>query len=540
MARTARHGAAPRVKKLGAVLAAMCLTSLTLSACTEEEPKEPRNQALDHFGYIANSTLKTTNAGSTLGASTSAEVLASRVYPAAYVQGPSGQMIPNTDLLSTQALPSTNPQVVYTIAEDAKFSDGVPITCDDFLLSFSAAKMPELFDSHMPVVEDAISLDCAPGAKKFTVVFNEGHGDQWRMLFGPGTVLPSHVIAERAGLDDVALVQALDNFDAEALGEVARIWREDFNLDHFDPELQVSAGPYKVESVGQKGEVTLVRNENYYGDAPELDTIVVWPQGSDATHLAEEEAIAVADVPAGGDNFVHRNEPTNPFDISAVVGRMNDTLVLSKNPEGIFATPEARHAFAACVNQTELAKVSSGRAGQEVPAIAAHVLSDGDPEWHQLQDLADQHQRHDVDTAAAELLRGATIRVAYEAPNDRLTAMVNALATDCATAGIEVVDVSDQVTNPLGQMRGPEASVDAVLMAVEPQREYGDTGMIKGDIEKMRAREQQLWDEAYYLPIAAQPRTFVIDRNVGNVVVYTGPAGIGWNMDRWKENTPSA
>lgn len=540
MARSAGLGTAPKAKKLGAVLAALCLSSICLGSCSQEEPPEPRNKALDHFGYIASSSLKTMNAGSTLGASTSAEALASRVYPAAYVQGPSGQMIPNTDLLSTQVLPSTNPQVIYTIAEDAKYSDGVPITCDDFLLSFTAAKMPELFDSHMPITQDAISLDCAPGAKKFTVVFNDGHGSQWRMLFGPGTVLPSHVIAERAGIEEEALVRALDNFDAEALGEVARIWREGFNLDHFDPELQVSSGPFKVESVGEKGEVTLVRNENYYGDAPELKTIVVWPQGSDASHLAEEDAIAVADVQAGGEHFVQRNEPTNPFDISTVSGRMNDTLILNGNPEGVFATPEARHAFAACVNQTELAKVSSGRAGHEVPAIGAHVLSDGDPEWHQLQNIADQHTRHDVDIPAAELLRGQVVRIAYPAPNDRLAAMVSALAADCAQAGIEVQDVSATVDNPLGAMRGATPAVDAVLMAVEPQREYGDTGMMNGDIEKMRAREQQLWDEAFYLPIAAQPRTFVIDRNVGNVVVYTGPAGLGWNMDRWKENTPSA
>ena len=47
--------------------------------------------------------------------------------------------------------------------------------------------------------------------------------------------------------------------------------------------------------------------------------------------------------------------------------------------------------------------------------------------------------------------------------------------------------------------------------------------------------EQRLWEELPSIPVAAQPRTFIVDRTVTGVVPYTGPAGIGWNLDRWAD-----
>ena len=53
------------------------------------------------------------------------------------------------------------------------------------------------------------------------------------------------------------------------------------------------------------------------------------------------------------------------------------------------------------------------------------------------------------------------------------------------------------------------------------------------DVNQLREAEEQLWREVPGIPLAAQPRWFVMDRTVGNVVTYKGLAGIGWNMDRW-------
>ena len=224
-------------------------------------------------------------------------------------------MIPNTDLVTTQVLPGANRQVIYTLAEDATYSDGVPVTCTDFLLHYKAGVHDGLFGAHLPQTDDVLRMECQPGAKRFTVVFKEDSGGRWRHLFGPGTVLPSHAIAERAGLGENELNTALHVDDMVTLGEVAPIWRDGFNLDAFDPQLQVSAGPFVIESVGESGEVVLAPNEHYYGDQPNLDTIVVWPRGTDAEHLAAEGALRIADVRTEQASWVNRDDPTNTLDI---------------------------------------------------------------------------------------------------------------------------------------------------------------------------------------------------------------------------------
>ena len=77
--------------------------------------------------------------------------------------------------------------------------------------------MEGLFASHLPLTSQIERMDCEPGAKRFTVVFEEDTGDRWRHLFGPGSVLPSHVIAREAGLSQTELVDALDTEDPTRL-----------------------------------------------------------------------------------------------------------------------------------------------------------------------------------------------------------------------------------------------------------------------------------------------------------------------------------
>lgn len=64
-------------------------------------------------------------------------------------------------------------------------------------------------------------------------------------------------------------------------------------------------------------------------------------------------------------------------------------------------------------------------------------------------------------------------------------------------------------------------------------REYSAPTASVKNAAALRTLEQELWEELPSIPIAAQPRTFIVDRAVTGVVPYTGPAGIGWNLDRW-------
>lgn len=520
----------------------MLVAALVMTSCGDGEP-EPTSHQTSLFGYAVNSSLATTNAASLLGVATDAGLLAARVYPGVYVQGPSGQMIPNTDLASTQVLPGINRQVIYTINEDATYSDGQPVVCDDFLLSATAGQMPELFQSHVPLTSQIERVDCVSGSKVATVVFKEDLGERWRYLFEQGDLLPAHAVASKAGMTLEELNQALKDKDPEALTEPARVWSEGFQLSQFDPELQTAFGPYKVDSVGEFGEVKLVRNEFYSGDQAVEAEITMWPKGSDLSAIADNGNLQIADVVAWeSEPWVNRDDPLNPYDIKEEVGVLTEQLTLAS--AGVFYAAEARQAFAACVDQEAVAAASSSISGIDVPAVGVHSVRHQNPVVHQIGDLPAQHMAVDINAASA--LAGQSIRIGYDGPDERKAAMVEAIRQSCEPAGITVIDASQEAVslNDLsrtevsewGYEQYFEGTLDAVLRTVDPHREYENANTIGTDAESTRHTEEQLWAEVPSIPLAAQPRVFVIDRTVGNVVVNTDLAGIGWNMDRWSRS----
>ncbi|ALC06059.1 hypothetical protein CDES_08270 [Corynebacterium deserti GIMN1.010] len=530
------------LNKAAAMTAVAMLTGATVAGCGQAQ-EEPTSHQTSLFGYAVNSSLATTNAASLQGVATDAGLLSARVYPAVYVQGPSGQMIPNTDLASTQVLPGINRQVIYTINQDATYSDGQPVVCDDFLLAATAGQMPELFQSHVPLAAQIERVDCVSGSKIATVVFKEDLGERWRYLFDQGTLMPAHAVAAKAGLTLEDLNTALKEKDTESLIEPARIWSEGFNLDNFDPELQVSSGPYKVDSVGEFGEVKLVRNEFFSGDQATEAEVTVWPKGSDLSAIAAAGNLQISDVVAWeSEPWVNRDDPLNPYDIKQEIGVLTEQLTLAS--AGVFYSADARQAFAACVDQNAVAAASSRISGIEVPAVAVHSVRHQNPVVYQIADITAQHLAVDINQASA--LAGQTIRIGYDGPDERKAAMVEAIKTSCEPAGITVVDASQEAVslNDLSRTEVSEwgyeqyfdGTLDAVLRTVDPNREFETANSLGNDPESTRRTEEELWTEVPSIPLAAQPRVFVIDRTVGNVVVNTDLAGIGWNMDRWSRS----
>ena len=526
---------------------ALMLSAALLAGCSQEGDSEPSTEAgpppnTAYFGYQVASRLVTTNAASAFGTASNAHVLSTRLYPAAFVAGPDGQLIPNTDLVATQEIertPEDQRQIRYTISDKARYSDGEPVVCDDFLLSYTAGSMPPTFGSHLPLMNDIHDLQCEPGSKQFTVVLKQGKGDRWRYMFGAGTVLPSHVIARKVGMTAEELAGTLRSWDSQQLEGIAELWRFGFSLGEFDPEMQVSYGPFVIDHVGSAGEVVLKRNGSYYGDPAELDTLVVWPKSADATHLVETGALRVADSTEGTPRWVKDVPRAGVYEVSSVVGDLTDTLLLAE--DGIFANPYARQAFAACVDQQELANVSSIESGTQVPAVYIHALRHTDPIGKQLESVTEPHRSVNLQQAGA--LRGTTVKVGYLGPDRRYAAMVESLRKSCEPAGITVEDASSDFMSAtyleVSENTGAP-TIDAFLGAVDPLTEYATVEARIDKVEDLKKAEEQLWKDIPTIPIAAQPRTFIIDPGVDNVVPYSGLSGMSWNMDRWLAEGPLA
>lgn len=554
--------------KITAIAAGFSALALVAASCSSEEsdsgdqaaPSDP--ESYNYTGYMVNSQLATTNAGTAFGSTTSAAQLSTRLYPGLFVPGPSGQLIPNADLVETEKLPpaadSDQESVRLTLADDATFSDGAPVTCDDYLLAYTAGTHPVEFASHMPLMNDIADIECAPHSKAFTLTFYKDQGHRWRQMFGPGTVMPAHALAQKTDMSMEDLNAALHAEDMAALQPVAELWRYGFSTakDDFDPELQVSYGPFTAEKVGDSGEVFLKANEQYRGDKPALDRLVVWPSSADAQELADKGVLKVADSATAAPDWLSGNagedaesaegkDPdhdsagedsagagNNEFETTTKVGLQTDTLTLSQ--AGIFAEPSARKAFAACVDQASMAHKSSEISGVDVPPAYVRTVSVQDPVAQTLGSVAKDHEGTDM--AAAGQLNGTTIKVGYVGPDKRYQAMVEALRASCEPAGITIEDAADEQLSQFYLNPNPETgepTIDAFLGPVDPLTEYSAAdSSIKNSVQ-LKEQEEQLWDSVPSIPVAAQPRVFIVHRDVEGVLPYTGISGIGWNMDRW-------
>ena len=545
----------PSERHWGKKVITSCVSAITLaaSACSgqssEEDtasvPQEP--ESYGYFGYQVNSRLATTNAGTSFGDATSAGLLSTRLYPGLFVPGPSGELIPNADLVETEELPpvagSDQRSVQLTLEEDAVFSDGTPVTCDDYFLAYVAGTHPAEFASHMPLMNDIADFSCEPQGKTFTLTFNKDQGQRWRHMFGAGTVMPAHALAKKSGLSIAELNAALTVEDMQALAPVAEEWRYGFSVakDQLDPELQVSFGPYVIDKVGDEGEIILKANEKYFGDAPAEKHVVVWPSDADAQKLADKGALRVVDAASEKPDWLDSTKDESgesSYEVTPMVGELTDTLTLSE--AGVFAEPWARESFAACVDQQAVAQASSAASGVEVPPAYLRTVSATNPVAGGLDKVGKQHQGTDL--AKAGDLNGTTIKVGYLGPNKRYAAMVEQLRASCEPAGITIEDASAEFMSQHYLEMDPETwapTVDAFLGPVDPQTEYSTVESSMKNSAELKKTEEALWKDVPSIPLSAQPRVFLVRRDVEGVLPYTGVSGIGWNMDRWHSTVPT-
>ncbi|HVX45694.1 MAG TPA: ABC transporter family substrate-binding protein [Mycobacteriales bacterium] len=184
------------------------------------------------------------NPYSASGSGTQTLDITSVLLPSTFVQQPSGEFELNSDLLEKASVKTDHgKQVVeYQIADDAKWSDGTPITADDFTYLWK-----QVNQQHSTILGgyDQISDVSQKGSdsKDVKVTFSQPFAE-WQSLFDP--LLPAHFLRDK-GWDD-----------------------------GFARGVPVSAGPFTVQSAASS-RLVLQRNEDYFGDLAGLEKLVVQP-----------------------------------------------------------------------------------------------------------------------------------------------------------------------------------------------------------------------------------------------------------------------
>ncbi|HZR51018.1 MAG TPA: ABC transporter family substrate-binding protein [Streptosporangiaceae bacterium] len=163
----------------------------------------------------------------------------------------------NTELVSSATVTNNNPQtIVYKINPKAVWSDGTPINADDFIYNWQSQSGSTKFKdvggkTYLPAstsgYSSIASVTGSDNGKTVTVVMAQPYGD-WQSLFSvTNPLIPAH-IAKTVG------------FNA--------------GFQNFGPAVQVSGGPYMIQSYTKGESLVEVRNPHYWGPPGKLSKIL--------------------------------------------------------------------------------------------------------------------------------------------------------------------------------------------------------------------------------------------------------------------------
>jgi peptide/nickel transport system substrate-binding protein len=178
-------------------------------------------------------------------------VIVNRILINAYDAQPDFSYSP-TPILAGEAEVQDDPfQLTYHINPEAEWNDGTPITSEDFMFTIETY-LDEKNDMSTRAGYESMDVENIemPDEKTIVIPFTEPYAGWKDALFHP--VYPKHALEG-------------ENFN--------RVWTNEIvNPKTGEP---IASGPFQFESYNKGSNLTIVRNENWYGEHPAyLDEIV--------------------------------------------------------------------------------------------------------------------------------------------------------------------------------------------------------------------------------------------------------------------------
>jgi peptide/nickel transport system substrate-binding protein len=515
--------------------------------------------AASQIDYVVDGTLGSYNTNTVGGAASAGAQAFARTLLGFGYHGPDGQVVADRDFGTVSVVGGSPLLLDYQIADNAVYSDGKPVTCDDLVLAWAAqsGKFPGFDAATQGGYADIANVECTPGQKKARVSFIPDRGvADYMQLFGATSLMPSHVIADQLNTDVTA---ALLGNNAPLVAQIAKLWNTTWDLKPgVDLKRFPSSGPYKIESILDGGAVVLVANDRWWGPRAITKRITVSPQAPDIQDRVNNRSVDVVDVAAGSsgtlttpDNYERTDSPSAGI----------EQLIFA--PQGVLAPTKARRAFALCTARDVIAHDAG------VPIANSRLSPATDDAVAQGDGVADANQFSKADlNAARDALGGAplTARIGYQGPNARLAVTVGTITKSCASAGITVTNVALDSSGPQALKDG---KIDVLISSTGGATGSGSTGssamdayalhsgngnnlsgyanaQVDGIIgalavsadpaERIRLLADAapvLWSEMPTLPLYRQQRTLLMSKKMYAVSRNPTRWGAGWNMDRW-------
>ena len=503
-----------------------------------------------------------------------------RMFSSFWYFGTDGSIIPNKDF-GTYEKTSDDPLTVkYTISDDAKWSDGTPVTAGDFIFHWAANNDTVKAEGSETPLFDSISFEQgkyipeAPegeaDGKEFTVTYPEPYAD-WEILIS--TALPAHIVAKEAGMSFEELVTAAKEKDVEALTPAAEFWNDgwDFSPGELpDASLVPSMGPYKFKDGGwQAGQsITLEANPEYWGTPPATKELVL-RFADPKTHVQalQNGDLDVIEPQATVDTLQQLEGLGDDVNVQTGDQLTWEHVDYNRGEGSVFAdSPELREAFALCLPRQQI-----------VDNLIKPIYADAQvmnlrevfPFQDKYQEVVDAAYPKEMDQPniekAKELVEKSgvskpTVRLGYQAGNQRRTETVALIKSSCDQAGFDVQDANSPVffkeVMPAGDYdaalyawagSGQKASGANIYQSdgAQNQQSYNNpevdaawdklaTSLDENEqLEQVKTIEKLLWEDFQAIPLYAHPGLVGHKADVANVRDTAAQSGALWNVEQW-------
>ncbi|MCD0173678.1 ABC transporter family substrate-binding protein [Micrococcus luteus] len=503
-----------------------------------------------------------------------------RLFSSFWYFGTDGSIIPNKDF-GTYEKTSDDPLTVkYTISDDAKWSDGTPVTAGDFIFHWAANNDTVKAEGSETPLFDSISFEQgkyipeAPegeaDGKEFTVTYPEPYAD-WEILIS--TALPAHIVAKEAGMSFEELVTAAKEKDVEALTPAAEFWNDgwDFSPGELpDASLVPSMGSYKFKDGGwQAGQsITLEANPEYWGTPPATKELVL-RFADPKTHVQalQNGDLDVIEPQATVDTLQQLEGLGDDVNVQTGDQLTWEHVDYNRGEGSVFAdSPELREAFALCLPRQQI-----------VDNLIKPIYADAQvmnlrevfPFQDKYQEVVDEAYPKEMDEPniekAKELVEKSgvstpTVRLGYQAGNQRRTETVALIKSSCDQAGFDVQDANSPVffkeVMPAGDYdaalyawagSGQKASGANIYQSdgAQNQQSYNNpevdaawdklaTSLDENEqLEQVKTIEKLLWEDFQAIPLYAHPGLVGHKADVANVRDTAAQSGALWNVEQW-------
>lgn len=564
---------------------AVCVASvlgLALAACTgggSGNTGDPQDKIVLAF----EGELQTYNPGTAEGGAAQNRVVLQWVLPGFWYLDDDATITPNPEVGTYEKVSDDPLAVELSFHEDAAWSDGTPIDCDDVILYWAAHSGAfDAFSSSAVGVERTEPPTCEAGEKRWTTVFTEPFAD-WEVAAAPSGLLPAHVAIAEAGLTEEEFIAAVKKRDAKALQPVAEFFNTGWVMQPGelpDKSLIPSAGPYELSAWDAGQSITLEANPDYWGEPPATEAVVIRfiPQEEQVKALANGEVDVIAPQP-------------NP-DLHAQLEDLDGVTVATPNmyfyehldfnfDAGPFQDRRLREAFAKCVPRQLIVDNLVAPQSPDARVMDARTTFPFESGYDIVTSGsgASDYAEPDIDGARAILANsgneGVEVRIGYATPNQRRTDTVALIADSCGKAGFTVVDQGDpDFTGPEGGLVSTNFDVALFAWAGDPlvsgwagifaspeectPRGKGmNVGCFANDsvdrlIAEINAEPDQdrqteliakaesiLWEELATVPLYSHPGLFAWADDIENVRPNPTQESITWNMHRWVRSASS-